>query len=37
MLHHLRGSMHRIEDREIDTRSRIRSLRNVGLMEEIIA
>jgi len=36
MLHHLRGSMDQIEDRDIDLRSRIRNTCCVGLVEGII-
>jgi len=36
MLHHLRSSMHQIGDRDIDLRTRIRSLCGVGLVEAII-
>ena len=37
MSHHLRGLMHQTEDRDIDLRNIIRSLCDVGIMEEIIA
>ena len=35
-MHHIRGSIHKTEDRDIDMRNRIRSLCGVGLVEEII-